>query len=336
MSEPSAPPRKSVLLSFKFVTISVVGSLTMALVCTFAPIPGQIEALGACLSILSGLFVSYIEQEEEREKRQAALLEKLKIPLALAPEHELFENYDAYSVALSDLAKQIDPVLRQYATLKLAAITEEVRSMASGKVVFSSTETWRTVYESLLQSPALKTYKSVSWVKTRGYWRDQPGKQSMRINFQAAKRGVEIERIVILGSTLWGPGEILPVREVKSWIEEQRERGIKVSLVRESEIGGEAELLSDFGIYGDRATGIQEMDEQSRTLRFILLFDKQSIKLAEDRWARLSLYATPYADLLAHQRRQEHHVRTTLRPVSTEPTARRRERLRRAQGLRRA
>lgn len=307
---PFGPPRKSVLLSFKFVGISVAGSLAMALVCTFGPAPAQIGALGASLSILSGLFVSYVEQEEDRERRRAALLEKLKIPLALAPEHELFEKYDAFSAALSDLAKQIDPVLRQYALLKLAAITEEVRSLASGKVVFSSTETWRTVYEDLLQSPALKTYKSVAWVKTRTYWQDQPGRQSMRMNFQAVKRGVQIERIVVLGSALWGPSEILPVPEVRRWIDEQHERCIQVSLVRESELGGEADLLCDFGIYGDRATGIQELDEQSRTLRFLLLFDQQSIKLAQDRWARLSLYATPYVDLLALKRRQEHPART--------------------------
>ena len=298
------------LLSFKFVGISVAGSLTMLLVCTFAPIPAQIGALGACLSVLSGLFISYVEQDEEREKRNAAMLEKLKIPISLAPERELFEKYDAFSEALSALAKQIDPVLRQYALLKLASITEEVRLLASGKVVFSSTESWRTVYDALLQGPDLKTYKSVSWVKTRSYWRDQPGRQSMQANFQAAKRGVQIERIVILGSNLWAPTEILPVPEVKAWVDEQHERGIKVLLVRESEIRGEADLLCDFGIYGERATGIQELDEQSRTVRFILMFDKQSIRPAQDRWERLSLYATPYADLLALQRRQEHQVRT--------------------------
>src|SRR6516164_6542436 len=294
-------PQRSVLLSFKFIGISAVGSLAMSLVCIFAPVPAQIGALGASLSILSGLFVSYMEQEEEREQRRAALLEQLKVPLALAPEHELFEKYDAFSEALSALAKQIDPVLRQYALLKLASITDEVRLLASGKVVFSSTETWRTVYDDLLQGPDVKTYKSVSWVKTRSYWRDQPGRQSMQVNFQAAKRGVQIERIVILGSNLWAPTETFPVPEVRAWVDEQHERGIKVLLVRESEISGEADLLCDFGIYGERATGIQELDEQSRTVRFILMFDKQSIRPAQDRWERLSLYATPYADLLALQ-----------------------------------
>jgi hypothetical protein len=146
-------------------------------------------------------------------------------------------------------------------------------------------------------------------MRTPGYWQDQPGKQSMRANFQAAKRGVEIERIVILNSAVWDADDILPAGELKTWLDDQRERGIKLSLVRESEIGGEVDLLCDFGIYGDRATGVQELDEQSRTLRFILFFDKQSIKLAQDRWARLSLYATPYTDLIAQSIRQRHQGR---------------------------
>src|SRR5262249_28825444 len=183
----------------------------MCLVCALAPVPAQIGALGASLSILSGLLVSYVEQEEKLERGQAGLVERLKIPLALASEHELFEKYDAFSAALSDLAKQSDQALRQYALLKLTSITEEVRSLASGRVVFSSTETWRTVYEDLLRSPALKTYRSVAWIKTRGYWQDQPGRQSMRVNFQAAERGVAIERMIILSSFLWRHGEILPV-----------------------------------------------------------------------------------------------------------------------------
>ena len=67
--------------------------------------------------------------------------------------------------------------------------------------------------------------------------------------------------------------------------------------MRESELAGEPDLLADFGLYGDRATGIQELDEQSRTQRFVLRFDPRDLKLARDRWERLSLYATPYADL---------------------------------------
>ena len=57
-------------------------------------------------------------------------------------------------------------------------------------------------------------------------------------------------------------------------------------------------LLCDFGIYDNRATGVQELDEQSRTVRFQLSFVVSSVRLAQDRWTRLLLYAKPYAELL--------------------------------------
>ena len=74
------PETRSVLFSFKFVGIALAGSLTMALVATFAPVPAQVAVLGACVSILAGLFVAYAEQEEARERRRAELLERLRIP----------------------------------------------------------------------------------------------------------------------------------------------------------------------------------------------------------------------------------------------------------------
>ena len=305
MSKLQRNSKRSVLLSFKFLGTALAGSLTMALVSTFAPVPAQIAVLGACVSILAGLFVAYVEQEGERDCRRSELLEKLQVPIALAPEHDLFDHYTEFATALANLAKQSDPVLREFAVLKLASISEEVRSLAAGKVVFSSTETWRTVYEQILQSPGIKLYQSVAWVKTRDYWQDQPGRQSMRVNFDLLKRGMRIERMIILRGDLWPAGASLPSGDIRPWIDEQHDRGSWILLVRECEIVSEPDLLCDFGIYGDRATGVQELDEQSRTLRFVLFFDSQSIKLARDRWARLALYATPYAELLNTLPREE-------------------------------
>ncbi len=298
MPETNHRKPRSVLWNFTFVSTTLAGSLTMSLICTFAPPQAQLAVLGSFISILAGLFVSYVEQEGERDSQRARLLERLQVPLALAPEHELFDRYTDFTNALSELAGEADSVLRQYALLKLTSISEEVRSLAEGQVVFSSTESWRTVYEQLLLSPGLRSYRSVSWVKTRDYWQDQPGRQSMRLNYFAADRGVEIERIVILRGELWPAGEWFPAEVIRPWIEEQHAQGIRLFLVRESEIGCEDDLLSDFGIYGSRATGTQELDEQSRTQRFILRFDPPSIRLAHDRWARLLLYARPYAEVL--------------------------------------
>jgi hypothetical protein len=270
----------------------------MALTAVFAPLPAQIAAIGASISILIGLLVAYLEQDDERERRRARLMEKLQIPIALAPEHELFDQYCAFASALAELAKQPDPLLRDLALNKLASITEQMNSLAKGQVVFSGTETWRTVYEQILQSLRVDQYLSVAWVKTKDYWQDAPGKQSMRLNFDLVQQGLRIFRVVILRGELWPKSELLPSREIRPWIEEQYNRGINVSVIREADLAAESDLVGDFAIYGDRATGTQDLDEQSRTIRFTLFFDRQSIRLARNRWDRLALFATRYGDLM--------------------------------------
>ena len=88
------------------------------------------------------------------------------MPIALAPEQDLFDLYSAFANSLAGLAKHPDPILRQFAVLKLSAVIEQIRSLSEGLVTFTGTETWRTVYEQLLQSPELHVYRSVAWVKT--------------------------------------------------------------------------------------------------------------------------------------------------------------------------
>ena len=58
-----------------------------------------------------------------------------------------------------------------------------------------------------------------------------------------------------------------------------------------------SDLLADIGIYGSQAVGEQELDENSRTLRFTLTHNPQAVRAAEDRWRRLALYATPFKSL---------------------------------------
>src|SRR5262245_30897956 len=120
----------------------------------------------------------------------------------------------------------------------------------------------------------------------------------MAVNFEAADRGTLIERIISLRDHLWPRGDLLPTPDIRSWIEEQHCHGLWITLVRESDVASEPDLLADVGIYGDRAVGVQELDERSRTVRFILCFDQPSIRLAQDRWRRLAVYAVPFRDLL--------------------------------------
>lgn len=298
MAHENQPQRRSALLSFHFLGTAITGSLVMALVSIFGPLPAQVAVLGAFVSILGGLFLSYLAQDGRRERERTEAIERLAVPLSLAPDRELYAHYLAICRALTELAGKDDPIFRQTALLKLASVVSQVESLAGGTIVFSLTESWRTVYEQLLRSPDLRKYRSIAWVKTADYWQDPPGRQSMEINFEAVDRGVHIERLIILPDSLWPRGRLLPSEAILPWIEQQHNHSLWVMLARESDLAREPDLLCDMGIYGNRGVGTQELDEQSRTLRFTLEFTAQAVRLAEDRWQRIGLYAVSMRSLL--------------------------------------
>ncbi len=298
MSSEFPPPRRSVLLSFRFLGVAIAGSTLMALVSTFGPLPAQLGILGAFVSILGGLFFSYLGQEEQRERDRAEAIQSLSVPLALSADRELYQQYQKICRSMTALAKRSDAILRRVALLKFASVADQLDSLAEGRIVFAVTEGWRTVYEQLLNDPDIRQYRSVAWVRTPAYWQDEPGQHSMQVNYEAVQRGVLIERIILLRDELWPHGQVLPSPQILSWIEEQHNRGLWIALVRESAISREPELLIDLGIYGDRAVGTQELDESSRTLRFTLELGPQALELADDRWKRLMLYARSFGSLL--------------------------------------
>ena len=180
----------------------------------------------------------------------------------------------------------------------MEVIGEEVATLAKGQVVFDATETWRAAYQRVLETMRVKTYYSVAWVRTNGYWNDTPGRQSMRFNYELIERGFRIERVHILPDELWPFDEKMPTGGILEWLVEQQGRGIIVSLVRESDLAKEPDLLRDFAIYGDRAMGIQDLDEESHTVRFILSFDQPSIRQALAQWERLTLFSNSFQNLL--------------------------------------
>ncbi|MBX7166863.1 MAG: hypothetical protein K1X74_11085 [Pirellulales bacterium] len=201
---------------------------------------------------------------------------------------------------LDSLSRLSDPLLRRLVTLKIANLRREVDELVAGRIVFRETETWRSAYAELLRSPDVTEYLSVAWVVNEAYWRDLPGEHSLRTNFEALDRGVSVERICILGWSLWPPELSVPLRDVLNWINDQHYRGIAISLVREIDLVAEPDLLRDFGIYGQRATGEQQLDRHARTVGFTLSFDPADVALARDRWRRLQLFAQKYQELMDH------------------------------------
>jgi hypothetical protein len=288
----------TILLSFRFASVATLGTLSAALVSAIAPLEAQIGLLGALASLLGGLLWSYLEQVEERDCRQVELLKRLAVPIAMAADRELFREYLGWCDAWGEVAVQTDPILREIAALKATSTRHEIEDLAEGRVVFTGTESWRTVYEKILASPDVQAYQSVAYVQTDCYWQDPPGQKCLAANFEAVSRGVLIERIVILADPLWPADDVIPRGVIGDWIVSQHNHGLWICLVRESQLAQEPELRLDFGIYGERAVGVQALDGAGRTLRFTLDFSDEAVRLANERWKKLEVFSVPFAQLL--------------------------------------
>ena len=224
---------------------------------------------------------------------------ELETPLLIARDEALFDRYRRVASLLLKVSQQHDPIYRAIAIEQIDELIRRLTAIAAGSLVFEGTETWRIVYERLLRSPGLYLYRSVSWVKNANYWQDEPGRKSMQVNFELHDQEVlNIERIAIIADELWPASEKWPVESIRTWLHEQQVRGIWVKLVRESALRQESDLIADIGIYGSRALGTQELDDECHTVRFVLTFDFTRVTEAEDRWNRLSVYAKSYSEHL--------------------------------------
>ena len=282
----------------RFLTVLMGGLAIVTLAALYAPVTLQIAALGALLSLQAALLVASFDLCGERLRRSDTLLAQVRVPVALAADHDLFHEYEKFTNGLLDIAGQRNSMFRELAKFRISSVCDEITELAAGKTEFRSTETWRSVYQQILEGLEVKAYYSVAWVRSVEYWSDSPGRQGMQLNFDLAERGYRIERVVILPDSLWPYDAELPVPEIRHWLDQQYQHGLVLALVREHELANETDILGDFGVYGDQAVGFQVLDEQSRTVLYRLDFSPLARKKAHDRWERLNLYAKPYQGLV--------------------------------------
>ena len=276
------------------VVITVLGGILVVLTSLFAPVQLQIASHG--LLIVALLVVTTTHREQPSLPLD---LEIFRVPILLARDNDVFEIYRGMADSLEVIATNKDPIYRHLALDRTKSAAHQVRELAEGRVVFTCTETWRNVYARLLSSPGLHLYRSIACVRTSTYWQDEPGRQSMEINYELASSGrLNVERIAILPDNLWPAGEFFPLEPLRTWLHEQHAHGIRIYLVRQSALIGDLDLVVDLGIYGTRAVGMQELDDQGRTVRFTLSFDFPEVLAAEKRWERLSVYSISYQNLL--------------------------------------
>ena len=288
---------RTIAASPGFWAVVVPVSVVTVLLAVFSTPSVQIAALGVLVGVGVGLLWE-IHRYWRQWRRNIGVLDT---PLFLAHDADFFQHYRGLSRSLLRMSQNSDDIYRKTALEHLGQISEGIARLAAGTIVYEGTETWRIAYENLLRSPGLHLYRSVAWVKTPQYWQDEPGLQSMRVNYELHDgRRLNVERITILADEVWPEDEPLPKSPIGEWIHEQHSHGIWTKLVRESALESEPDLIADMGIYGSRAVGTQQLDDRCRTVRFTLTFEFDAVAAAENRWRRLSVYATSYRDLLDH------------------------------------
>ncbi len=274
------------------VSVAVCSAFLLVVASALLPVQGILTAIGLLICVLLGFVIG----SPSHPPLRAVLPSELETPLLLASDELVYDRYKRIASLLIKVSRQQDPIYRSIAIDQLDNLVKSLTTIASGTLVFEGTETWRIVYELLLRSPGLYLYRSVAWIKNANYWQDEPGRKSLLVNFELHEQErINIERIAIISDALWPLSEPWPAEPVRSWLHEQHARGIWLKLVRESALRTEPDLIADIGIYGSRALGTQELDEECRTERFILTFDFVRVADAEARWNRLAVYAESYS-----------------------------------------
>lgn len=258
------------------------------------PVTTSLYAATIYIALIATLLAAVALIVWSRVERLLMADELLGVTLAVAGDAAAFGLFQSLGKALRSTIANQDPIYRDLAFARLRRLNEEAVEVAAGRIEYIGTEAWRTAYEILLRSRGLYRYRSVAYARTPNYWQDEPGRQSMRVNFEMIQNGLLIERVVIVPDAFWPAGELEPVEPVGRWIEQQVRGGVCLSIVRDSLLEGDPDLLADFGLYGNRAVGFQQVDDHGRTVRFSLSFDFAELLAAERRWDRLAVYATRY------------------------------------------
>lgn len=278
--------------SLEFWVTIIIGGLLLGFAFTFADLRVQLAAVGVYVTLLLGLVVAVLIRAVSVD---VTMRENQEISQRIAQNPNVRKFYDETIEPLCRIFEIKDNVFSSLVEERLADFQHELRTnLSAGKVTFPA-EAFRVTYADILSQPDIKEYKSVAWVKSEDYWQDPAGKSSLRFNLDLLQKGVDIERIFIVRDDVWDSAKI------KNWIRQQRdykvkidgeqkENKIRIAVTKESLIPVKENLLEDYGIYGNRAMGVQNIDDKSKTTTFDLYFDKAKIAKARRDFEKLKIH----------------------------------------------
>ncbi len=287
--------------SWKLPQIAVCVVLLLLAAALFGSVRLEIAETGITWLLLLGSFSSTCYLLYAMRHLTVIEPDLINLPLELARDGPTYAKFLDYARELNRIRNIPDPIFRTNVNQRLSEIDSELTELGNGTLVFQNTESWRIAYEQLLRSKVVYLYRSVAWMRYGGYWHDEPGQKSLQLIYELVdSQQLSMERIVILSELLWPTNEQTPTAYIVDWIHDQRHHRIPTRLIRESSLENDQDLLIDFGIYGSHAMGRQYFDENSRTRRFELRFNFNSVAESERHWDRLFSYSVSLEQILQH------------------------------------
>lgn len=293
MSRASLVTRFSALVS-PYVWGSVAAGVLLVLLAV-AGIPAlPLAIVGAGVCAVGGIVLAHIG----RSRPQEGAGEPAVVPSELAADAELSRLNSVLHDALIAVASQPDGSRKDAVTQKLVALGVQFRAVSTGAGSASGSESWHVAHDAVLAVPDLMEYRAVIRVWTPEVAQDAASQESLRATLAAARRGVLVERILVLPDALWAVGQHLPAADIRPWIESQQAHGFRVILVRERDLGPVTDPVIDICVFDDWAVGTRDLDANARTTRVVLDFAPAVVRAARDRLDHLSRVGIPFGELL--------------------------------------
>jgi hypothetical protein len=293
MSRASHGFRRSDLVNPHFVASVAFGILMVVLAAVGVPaLPLAILAAGLALG--RGLLAA----PDRRPLRDTPAAQPPALSPALGADGELTRLDQILRAALIAVAGQPDGPLKEIARQQLLTLGGQFHAAASGAGVTGGPESWYAAHDVVLTSFGLREYRALVRVHTPESTQKRVARESLRAVFTAVRRGVLVERVLVLAAPLWPAGRLLPTADIFPWIEEQNDHGVRVVLVREDALAAEDAASVDTCVFDDWAVGRRDLDDAARTARVTLDFTPDRVREALCRLDRLSRLGISVRDLL--------------------------------------
>jgi len=193
----------------------------VAACCVAVPMTGSLYIATVYIAVVATLLAALALIVWTRLERILTADELPGVTLAVAGNAAAFGLFQSFGQSLRKTVANLDPIYEELAMDRFRRLDSEASAVAAGRIEFIGTEAWRSAYEKLLRSRGLYRYRSVAYARTPNYWQDEPGRQSMQLNFEMIENGLLIERVVIVPDAFWPVGELEPVEPFGKWLDEQ-------------------------------------------------------------------------------------------------------------------